>query len=84
MLFCVYPNFHAHARDTMTPEEFQTALEQLGWKQSDFCRMADVDKNTPSRWIRGTTPVPGWAPRFLEMAIAIRKLAALTEPPKAN
>jgi hypothetical protein len=45
--------------------------------------MAGVDKNTPSRWINGTTPVPGWAPRFLEMATEIKKLAALVEPPKA-
>lgn len=66
----------------MTPDEFQTALDHLDWKQSDFCRMAGVDKNTPSRWIKGTTPVPGWAPRFLEMAIAIKRLAALIEPPK--
>jgi transcriptional regulator with XRE-family HTH domain len=67
----------------MTPEEFKASLDRLNWKQSDFCRMAGVDKNTPSRWINGTTPVPGWAPRFLEMATEIKKLAALVEPPKA-
>jgi hypothetical protein len=67
----------------MSPEEFEASLAELGWKQSDFCRMAGVDKNTPSRWIKGTTPVPGWAPRFLAMAIEIKKLAALIEPPKA-
>ncbi|MGF6610652.1 transcriptional regulator with XRE-family HTH domain [Paraburkholderia sp. WSM4175] len=66
----------------MTPEEFQAALTRLDWKQSDFCRMADVDKNTPSRWIKGTTPVPGWAARFLAMALEIKRLAALIEPPK--
>ncbi|MBB5458679.1 hypothetical protein [Paraburkholderia sp. Cpub6] len=66
----------------MTPAEFEAALAQLGWKQSDFCRMADVDKNTPSRWIKGTTPVPGWAARFLAMALEIRRLAALIQPPK--
>ncbi len=67
----------------MTPEEFQSALSTLGWKQSDFCRMADVDKNTPSRWIKGITPIPGWAARFLAMAQEIRRLAVLIEPPKA-
>lgn len=66
----------------MTPDEFQTALDQLGWKQSDFCRMAGVDKNTPSRWLKGTTPIPGWTPRFLGMALEIRRLATLIEPPK--
>ena len=66
----------------MTPDEFQSALLLLNWKQSDFCRMAGVDKNTPSRWIKGTTPIPGCAPRFLAMATEIKKLAALIEPPK--
>ncbi|UVE64763.1 hypothetical protein L2Y90_12985 [Burkholderia pyrrocinia] len=67
----------------MTPDEFQTALNQLGWKQADFCRMAGVDKNTPSRWLKGATPIPGWTPRFLGMALEIRRLATLIEPPKA-
>lgn len=66
----------------MTPEEFRTALQSLGWKQSDFCRMADVDKNTPSRWLNGTTPIPGWAVKFLEMAQEIKRLARMIEPPK--
>lgn len=66
----------------MTPEEFEAALKALGWKQSDFCRMADVDKNTPSRWMSGKTPIPGWAARFLEMAQEIKRLSKLIEPPK--
>ena len=64
----------------MTPDEFDAALKRLGWKQSDFCRMADVDKNTPSRWRNGIAPVPGWAVKFLEMAEEIKKLARLVEP----
>jgi transcriptional regulator with XRE-family HTH domain len=67
----------------MTPEEFTEALKSLDWKQSDFCRMADVNKNTPSRWMNGITPIPGWAERFLLMAQQIRALAALTVPPKS-
>lgn len=74
--------FLTRAKQSMNPEEFQAALAELNWKQSDFCRMAGVDKNTPSRWIKGTTPIPGWAPRFLAMATEIKKLAALIEPPK--
>jgi hypothetical protein len=54
----------------------------LGWKQSDLCRIVGVDKNTPSRWTKGITPIPGWAPRFLAMAMEIKKLATLIEPPK--
>ncbi len=67
----------------MTPDEFTASLARLGWKQADFARMADVDKNTPSRWVNGQSPIPGWAARFLEMAEHIKQLAALIEPPKA-
>lgn len=64
----------------MTPEEFLSALEALGWKQSDFCRMADVNKNTPSRWVNGVVPIPGWARRFLAMALEIKRLSDLIDP----
>ena len=40
----------------MTPEEFTQALAALGWKQTDFCRMAGVNKSTPSRWVAGDQP----------------------------
>lgn len=64
----------------MTPDEFDAALKELGWKQSDFCRIADVDKNTPSRWMNGLTPIPGWAVKFLEMAGEIKRMARLIDP----
>ncbi|SAK98372.1 hypothetical protein AWB75_07192 [Caballeronia catudaia] len=66
----------------MTPDDFHAALAELGWKQSDFCRMTDTTKNTPSRWATGATPIPGWVPHYLDMALKIRRLAALIEPPK--
>ena len=66
----------------MEPEQFEASLKSLGWKQSDFCRMADVDKNTPSRWMNGITPIPGWAAKFLEMAQEIKRLSKLIEPQK--
>lgn len=66
----------------MTPQEFNTSLEALGWKQSDFCRTTGVDKNTPSRWVNGAAPIPLWAARFLEMALEIKRLARLIEPTK--
>jgi transcriptional regulator with XRE-family HTH domain len=64
----------------MTSEEFVEALEGLGWKQSDFCRMAGVDKNTPSRWVNGVAPIPEWAARFLAMALEIKRLSNLIDP----
>lgn len=68
----------------MTPEGFRAALLALDWKQSDFCRIAGLDKNTPSRWLNGTTPIPRWAEKFLEMAQEIRRLAKVIEPPKKD
>jgi hypothetical protein len=63
-------------------DEFQAALSQLGWKQTDSCRLADVGQRTPSRWIKGTTSIPGWPTRFLAREPWIRTLAALIEPCK--
>jgi transcriptional regulator with XRE-family HTH domain len=64
----------------MTSEEFVSALEDLGWKQSDFCRMAGVNKNTPSRWVNGVAPIPEWTRRFLAMALEIKRLSNLIDP----
>ena len=58
----------------MTPEQFEQALESLGWKQSDFCRKAGLDKNTPSRWVTGKTPVPAWVPAYLGAMQDIKRL----------
>lgn len=66
----------------MTPEEYAAALKQLGWKPVDFCRLADVHRNTVSRWTNNQVPIPGWARRFLAMALEIQRLAKLIEPPK--
>lgn len=68
----------------MTPDEFRAALQVLNWKQSDFCRIAGLDKNTPSRWLNGTTPIPQWAEKFLEMAQEIKRLARVIDPPKKD
>ncbi|CAL63133.1 Conserved hypothetical protein, putative lambda repressor-like protein [Herminiimonas arsenicoxydans] len=67
---------------SMTPEEFDAALKQLGWKPADFCRLADVHRNTVSRWVNGLVPIPGWAKRFLAMAQEIKRLSKLIEPQK--
>ena len=34
----------------MTLDEFDAALEALGWKVSEFCRATGLHRNTPSRW----------------------------------
>lgn len=58
----------------MNPDEFAQALTLLGWKQSDFCRKAGLDKNTPSRWITGKTPIPAWVPAYLGAMGDIKRL----------
>lgn len=58
----------------MSPDEFNTTLEALGWKQSDFCRKAGLDKNTPSRWVNGRTPIPAWVPAYLGAMLEIKRL----------
>ena len=67
----------------MTPDEFTAALTALRWKQNDFCRMAGVNKSTPSRWVAGDVPIPEWVPRFLGMAQEVKRLHdAYVIPPK--
>ena len=69
----------------MTPNEFAQALDALDWKQSDFCRMAGLDKNTPSRWVNGKTPIPAWVPKHLGLLLELQRLrAAYLVPPKGD
>jgi transcriptional regulator with XRE-family HTH domain len=60
----------------MTPEEFTAALQVLGWKASDFCRKAGVERSTPSRWINGKTEIPAWVKAYLGAMQDIQKLHA--------
>lgn len=60
----------------MTKEQFESALAALGWKGSDFCRMAGVQRNTPSRWRNGETPIPAWVEKYLGMTLEIQRLHA--------
>jgi hypothetical protein len=55
----------------MTAQEFTSALDELGWKQSDFCRMAEFGKNTPSRCVNRSAAIHGWAARFMLMDLYI-------------
>jgi transcriptional regulator with XRE-family HTH domain len=69
----------------MTPDEFSNALQELNWKQIDFCVMAGVSRSTPSRWMNEETPIPEWVPKFLGMAIEVKRLhATYVLPPKRS
>jgi hypothetical protein len=43
----------------MTPDQFRTALADLGLSQVGFARLAMVDARTVRRWCDGTRAVPG-------------------------
>ena len=69
----------------MNPTEFNQTLESLGWKQADFCRKAGLDKNTPSRWVNGKTPIPAWVPAYLGAMCEIKRLHRVyIEPSEPN
>lgn len=69
----------------MTPENFMQSLAELGWKQSDFCRKTGLDKNTPSRWINGKTPIPTWVSKHLGLLLELQRLhASYLVPPKGS
>jgi hypothetical protein len=59
----------------MKPDEFQQQLDQLGWDHSNFCRMAEIDRNTVNRWAKGTVPIPSWVPGFLTTARDLKQLS---------
>jgi transcriptional regulator with XRE-family HTH domain len=62
------------ATQNLSPEQFTQALQELGWKQSDFCRRVGLDKNTPSRWVLGKSPIPRWVGSYLGLVIEIERL----------
>lgn len=58
----------------MDADQFTAALHGLGWKQSDFCRKAGVNKSTPSNWVTGKSPIPAWVPAYLGAMADIKRL----------
>lgn len=69
----------------MTPDQFADALRQLGWKQIDFCRMAGVNRSTPSRWMTQEAAIPEWVSKFLGMALEVKRLHdTYVLPPKRS
>jgi len=60
----------------MTPEQFDLALSELGWKAVDFTRKAGLVPNTAWRWRKGSTPIPAWVPEYLGAMLEIQRLYA--------
>lgn len=63
-------------RDGMTPEAFDQALSELGWKATDFCRKAGIVPNTAWRWRKGHAPIPVWVGEYLGAILEIQRLHA--------
>ena len=69
----------------MTIEELDTALVELGWKISDFCRATGLHRNTPSRWRNDGVEIPAWVPKHLALLLEVKRLnAAYLVPPKSD
>ena len=68
----------------MTPEQFTTALADLGWKQSDLCRRAGLDPKTPSRWATGAVPIPGWVSPYLRLLLDLKTMHTKYLDPKGT
>ena len=69
----------------MTIDEFDRALNALGWKVSDFCRATGLHRNTPSRWRNDGVTVPEWVPKHLWLLLDLQRLhTAYLLPPKSE
>ena len=70
----------------MTPEEFDSALTDLGWTGADFLRRVDLVPNTVWRWRKRTTPIPTWVEEYLKALLGIKALyeAQIAIPTKAT
>ena len=68
----------------MTIAEFDAALQELGWKVSDFCRATGLHRNTPSRWRNEPgVEIPEWVSKHLALLLEMKRLhAQYVEPPK--
>ena len=69
----------------MTIDELDTALNELGWKISDFCRATGLHRNTPSRWRNEGVEIPLWVSKHLALLLEVKRLnAAYLVPPKSD
>lgn len=61
------------ADKTMTIDEFELALQALGWKAADFCRATGLHRNTPSRWRNKAVEIPDWVPQHLGLLLDLKR-----------
>jgi hypothetical protein len=64
----------SEAGHQISTDDLQKALDALGWKQADLWRKAGLNKDTPSRWLSGKTPIPLWVGAYLGTMLEIRRL----------
>lgn len=57
---------------TLSPEGITSALDALGWKQSDLARRCGVAQISVSRWCTGKAPAPLWLGEYLGALLALR------------
>lgn len=75
----------SEAGHSISPADLQKALELLGWKQADLWRKAGLNKDTPSRWLTGKTPIPLWVGEYLGTLLELRRLhEKYLQPPGRN
>lgn len=60
--------------ESLTPDQFDQALESLGWKAVDFTRKAGLVPNTAWRWRKGHAPIPLWVGEYLGAMLEIQRL----------
>lgn len=60
--------------EPLTPEQFDQALDALGWKAVDFTRKAGLVPNTAWRWRKGHAPIPLWVGEYLGAMLEIQRL----------
>lgn len=58
----------------MTIDEFDVALQALGWKVSDFCRATGLHRNTPARWRGEGVEIPVWVAKHLGLLLELQRL----------
>ncbi len=70
---------------TLTAEQFNQALADLGWRQVDFARKTGVTSGAVNRWSTGKDVAPLWATAYLEMCQDLAQLhAKYLSPVKAT
>ena len=62
--------------EAMTPEAFDSALVELGWKAVDFTHRTGLVPNAVWRWRRGLAQIPDWVPEYLRTCLELKLVRA--------